>query len=393
MGFFDSKTKSKVALAPASGTEKEIRKYLKQQIKDLGPLSGQLIRNSLQQQDFTTQLYQRMLDEQNALDAAISPQERAEIEASRIRGVQGLGLTQDQILQSALQQIQQGASLTPEQQARIQQSADLAIQSGLSDLGKFRDDTLLQLRQSSASRGLRPSDTPIVDQFNRFGEESSRQAEQLVRQIRQQQAQQELQYPLQAGQLNLAQIGAAGDLAAQRRQFEALLNEQANQNRLNFGAGLQNQGLGLLNSQDPVRVFGSLLGLRSAGATTTNANIASGYQQAQAIGGALQGAAGFLALSDERAKTDVAPLDSRTVLRAIRPVRYRYREELGIPGEQAGVMAQDLQQAGLGLAVLDLEEEDGYLRVDPTKLVLPTLGLLADVSQRLEAIEGLGLAR
>jgi len=459
MGFFDSSTTSKTSVPGSTGTEKEIRKVLKAQAPGVKELSTGLLGQGVQQQDFVSQLFQRMLGQQNALNQAVTPEQQGQFEAERLRSLQGLGLSQDQILQQALGASQRGAQLTPEQQGFIGQSADLAIQSGLSDLNRYQQDTLQQLRNASATRGLRPGDTPITNQFSRVGEEGARQAQQLVSGIRQQQAQQSLQYPLQAGQLNLAQTGQAGDLAAQRAAFLGQLQQQAEANRLNYGGQQQQFGLQAAQAFDPTRAFDTLTTARGLNSRTKNSQNSSGFSNLMSslgavgsglsglsslgggsisgglsnIGGGLSsglgslgslfglgggaagagagaglaaagGAAGaggllsalgpLLMFSDERTKEQVEPLDSRSVLSEIRPVRYHYKPEIGIPGEQAGVMAQDLRRAGLGMAVVDLDEEgDGLLAVDAARLILPTLSLLADVSQRLEAVEGgLGMA-
>lgn len=389
--------KDKLRIPPASKTEKQIRKSIKRLEPQQTAFLEQLLQQSSGQQGFFDELVRRLGAQQTATEQLLPAESRGFLEADQLRNVYDLGFAEDDALQRALAF---RPELSSEQQARIAASADSAIGAGLSDLGRFRDQTFDQIRQNSAARGLRPTDTPILNEFTESGEEFGRQAEQLVRGIRGRQAELELDYPLQAGDLGLRQIGAASDIASRRRLFEAGLAEQSLQNRLALGTGIQARGLQFASQTNPASLLPSFLAARF-GAASSGGGGGAGFDAGSALGGAgalLQGigalrgtggAAGSTAggassfFSDERLKEDVEELDSEDVLRAIRSVRFRYTDPAHGEGEQIGLFAQDLQKAGLGFAV-EPDPQSGFLQVHSGKLAAAALALTADMSRRLE---------
>lgn len=250
MGFMDTvfgnnSTASTSARAP-SKYEKAISQVVSEEAKASQPLYNDLIAQSRAQQGYNTDLFNQYQGSLNAYNQAFSPEQQGQQIASWMQGLNDYG-TQDQGIQNQLMQMLQGgmANATPEQIALISQIAQNATDSGLSDLRKFQNDALYQIQQNAAGRGLRPSDTPILNQFGLTGEEYGRQAEQLISQIRQQQLQQQLAYPLQANQAQLQGLTSASDMANRRAQFQAGLASEAQQNAANYGRGITATGLGL----------------------------------------------------------------------------------------------------------------------------------------------------
>lgn len=288
MGGSGSETQVQKGPLQGTVTESELKALAKQQARSARPLMKQQFKQATQQsQGYGNELYGQQMGELGAYGQFMPPEMLAAINAQRYGTMQGMGLAQDQSLQNAMGLFQGGGNYgaSPEQQALIGQGADLAIQSGLSDFGHYRDQTMDQIRQDSASRGLRPSDTPILNEFSRFGQESDRQAQNFISGIRQQQAQQMLQYPLQAGQMQQNQLALASDMANRRAQFEATLAQNAQASRMNYGGGLQQQSLGLLGTVNP----GSILGPISGGGTTMSTSQPSGAAMGQSIGQSLLG--------------------------------------------------------------------------------------------------------
>lgn len=220
--------------------EKELQQLQLDRAKAAQPLFLSLLGQSGQEQGAASSLIGRALTEGQLFNQLFPAQEAAQNAVSRERNVQGLGDQDAEILAQLMEQLQAGPNATPEQIARIRAATDLGIESGLSDLGHFRDQTFESIRENSASRGLRPSDTPILNQFGRSGEEFGRQAQQFTQALRAQQILQELEIPFRDADLGLRSAGTASDLLNRRRTFESNVAQQAEAARLNLGSGLRN---------------------------------------------------------------------------------------------------------------------------------------------------------
>lgn len=98
---------------------------------------------------------------------------------------------------------------------------------------------------------------------------------------------------------------------------------------------------------------------------------------------------GAAAVSDERAKTGVQPADgrARSILDGLKAYSYRYKNPADGAGPQVGVMAQDLERAGLGHAVKDTPS--GKV-VDAGKAATSSLALTAALAKRVAKLEGRG---
>lgn len=110
------------------------------------------------------------------------------------------------------------------------------------------------------------------------------------------------------------------------------------------------------------------------------------------VGGVAQGgaAAGVTALlSDERAKTDISPLDAIAEhLRGAPGYRYRYKPGVGEDSavEHAGPMAQDLERGPFGKALVK-QGPDGFKRVDTGRLSLVNHAALASMRSELDRLK------
>lgn len=90
-------------------------------------------------------------------------------------------------------------------------------------------------------------------------------------------------------------------------------------------------------------------------------------------------------MSDERAKTDIKPLDAEALLEEISGITFRYKDPANGEGEQTGLSAQDVERAAPGAVV---EGDDGLKRLDNGKIGALTLAALADVHDRVKNLEG-----
>lgn len=105
-------------------------------------------------------------------------------------------------------------------------------------------------------------------------------------------------------------------------------------------------------------------------------------------GPAAAAAAGLVA-SDTRLKEDIDGADdeSRRVTDALKAYTFKYKDEKHGKGKQFGVMAQELERAGLGHAVIDTPE--GKM-VHGAKLATSNTAMIAALGKRVAELEGKG---
>jgi hypothetical protein len=202
-----------------------------------------------------------------------------------------------------------------------------------------------------------------------------------------------------------AAIGLSGAGMAQQAQMQdsqqagALMAGIAQQGRAqDIGLGAQNAQLTQqqqqMNNQQYLQLL-SQLGLMDANQLQayTQMRIAQMGQpnktgQYLMAGGQVLG--GLAMLSDETKKTDIAEAGDLTdqMLDALKPYRYRYKDEKFGQGERAGIMAQDLERSELGKKVVT-ETAEGKM-LDVNKTISAALAGLARVNERLRKVEGRG---
>lgn len=204
------------------------------------------------------------------------------------------------------------------------------------------------------------------------------------------------------------------NLAAQRLDLDAglgygnLANTASGQG-LNFLSQANQQGImaqgmsndmlqGMMNNQTSLvnQDRAAQAGIEGALRQQQMANDAQpGFWEQLALnvaGGAATGGGSALAtaaLSDERAKTDISPLDRiADHLRCAPGYSYRYREGFGEDPdvEHAGPMAQDLERGPFGKALVK-KGADGLRRVDTSRLSLVNHAALAGIRSELDELK------
>ncbi len=201
-------------------------------------------------------------------------------------------------------------------------------------------------------------------------------------------------------QQNLAaqQSMAAG--ASSNNQAMAARTAMMQQGRLGAGLAGQQSVAGLQERQQAQQALSqSLLGSRGQdlqgvlggygasnqayGAQISPNGDKSGIEK---NGPAIMGLLGGL-MSDKRIKTDIEDGDvkARRLLEGLKSYNYRYKDEKFGEGDQLGIMAQDLEAAGLGNAVTDTPQGK---RVDGAKLAAGLASTLPGLNKRLKALEG-----
>lgn len=281
------KTETKVKLPAPTAEEKAL---LSQQLK----LASSQLDNLSQVGDFTADVFQKMLPELvGQINQFLPQQQQITGDTLDFAGMQVSA--QGELLQSELDAIRNGVALTPEQEKLISDSANASIQSGLSDIGAFRDESLRTLAQETAiGRGLRPEDTPILDVGGRVINESTRQASDFISNVRAQEAQQKLQYPLAAGQFQAERTQAQQTFGANTMSFIEQLRQQAFQNRLALTTTAGGIGLDLAKIGPNPSTLAGLQNVRTASATTTGKQ-SGNFLDILKAGGALAGGIGGLA--------------------------------------------------------------------------------------------------
>jgi len=105
-------------------------------------------------------------------------------------------------------------------------------------------------------------------------------------------------------------------------------------------------------------------------------------------GGAVVGGLGMM-MSDRRLKTEIKDGDSKAkaITDKLKAYSYKYKDEKHGKGDQFGPMAQDMERAGLGHAVIETPE--GKM-VHGAKAALSGLALTAALAKRVKKLEGKG---
>lgn len=100
--------------------------------------------------------------------------------------------------------------------------------------------------------------------------------------------------------------------------------------------------------------------------------------------------------SDEKVKKEVTPADVAKFLDKIHPYTYRYKDpdsKGASPGQQVGVMAQDLEKSAVGRGLVSKDGPDGTRMVDYGKAGPLAFAALAQINERLNRVEGKGEVR
>lgn len=176
---------------------------------------------------------------------------------------------------------------------------------------------------------------------------------------------------IQSARIGSGMSGAAALAGIQERQA-------ANQ-------GLANMILQQRGQDANVALQGRQNALAGFGAYTTPMTPEKSWLEK--YGPALQGGIQAAAMSDRRLKKGIKDGDDHAnkVIAGLRAYAYKYKDERHGKGQQTGVMAQDLERAGLGHAVIDTPA--GKM-VHGAKAATSALGLVAALGRRVERLEG-----
>lgn len=177
---------------------------------------------------------------------------------------------EQELSQLDLERIRAGGKATPEEISMIDQATGAALEAGESDIGSFAQSQLGLLREELApQRGLRPTDSPILDRGGDVIKEAIRQQGQLATSLRGANAQARLQFPLQRGQ-------AIGGQSLALQQFQQSLREQAVRNRMALTGQAAQLGLGIAGMFNPAALQNIFSQERQTGKDTTETGHGAG---------------------------------------------------------------------------------------------------------------------
>lgn len=258
---------------------------------------------------------------------------------------QQLAPIQQELLELELEAIRTGPGATDEQKALIEQATQFAIQSGESDISRFRESGIELLRSELApSLGLRPGDTPVTLRADDLLAEATRQQGQLISNLRGAQVGAELNFPLAAGQFQATRTGAQQDIASSSSQFLSQLRQQIVQNNLAKTGQVGN--LNLQRASTPFAGSG-VLGVLSAGrGSTQDTSSSAGFGEiAGGIGGLLAGGAAVFAASSKKLKKNFRSLDHSETLNKVKSMDVqRWNYKLGDPEDHIGPYAEEFRK-------------------------------------------------
>lgn len=200
-----------------------------------------------------------------------------------------------------------------------------------------------------------------------------------------------------AGQRSLAQGGQPQNAAMAAR------NAAMNASRMGSGLAGQQAIAGLQERQNAQKALSdSIIGARGQdlqGALGSRQNAMGGYsagnagqpdktwwdQYGPALTGGVNGAVKIF--SDRRLKKDIEVGDdeANAAVKGLRAFTYKYKNQKFGAGGQLGIMAQDLEKAGLGQAVLETPEGKA---VDVGKLSGANTAMISALGRRLAKLEG-----
>lgn len=354
-------------LGPSQSTEVTQKVQLSPQQQELLNVQTQLAQLQLQYLQPYLQQQQIQLE---AFQQAVPGGDLSQFYQQQFEFSQHSQQQQQELMDLQLENIKRGYAATPQQKELINKAIDAQLKSGEIDLNRFQEKSLDLLRTELApSRGLRPTDTPIVNLGQNVAEEALRSYGQLETGLRGAGAQAELNFPLAVGQLQGSQAGFQQQLANQAVAFQQQLQQQAFANRLQLTGSAQ-----------------ATLGLQTPGGgaygSNTQGTLYAPYQNLADIGKFIGGIGSAIAGSSRRFKENPQPVDGDEVLEKLEALDVELWNYKGDAPTQlhVGPYAEDVQRLFVGIA------SDG-LTVNYNDLTGLLIAAVKSLSARVKQLE------
>jgi hypothetical protein len=328
---------------------------------------------------------------------------RAQLAAAGSRGfnpaaMRGAQMQGAEMLQTSANQAAQLRA--QEQQAAQQQFLQASLQQEQMQRQAAMQAAGLSLDQDVASQQARQAainaQGQIAGQFAGLGSQQAISQAELMQQAALANQGVKMQADLANQGASLQAQQATQDAALRAAMFNQQMGLNAWQSGQNVGMGWQGMGADLLGRQTGF-VMGADEAARQRNFLGQQADVAFGRQMlgsligaGGAVGAAYAGRSPTSTASDKRAKTNIKPNDQTLAfLEALTDNSYDYKEPNKpgrAPGRQYGPMAQDLEKTAMGKTAVT-EDADGTKMVDSARGFLLALSGLANVHQRLKALE------
>ncbi len=295
-------------------------------LEQLAPFQQELLTLSLDD-------LRRTSAESKALDAAISPADRAALQKSEFERSQRLGPIQDELLQLQLDSLRRGGAATPEQLAQIKAATNAGIEAGSADIDASTSRGIGLIADELANaRGLRLSDSPISSEAALLAREGQIQKGALTKNLRAAELTAGLNHPLAVQQLQSGINLSQQNLFQNAQQFQSELRNRAFQNRLALSGQTGQQGIGLAGIRGtPVSRGQSGYGTSEGPDNTLSS-----------VGALATGIGALAAFSDRRLKKDYGVVGQT---RSGVPLHvYRYKGEDASDPLRLGVMADEVER-------------------------------------------------
>lgn len=212
--------------------------------------------------------------------------------------------------------------------------SDLAIERGLGDIRTLREDSLRDIRNVLAPRrGLRPTDSPIIDRGQLVAREATRQGANLITGIRGQQAQLERALRERAFENRLRLSSAIGDVGFNTTRLG-----------LGFAAGIPVDTRGTLGAISSAQGRESRISNTAGPFGTT----AGGEGYIGPLGEMIGAGVGAAAASSSRSlKRTMGALDTEALMKAVKLLkldRWKWRSKSSDDSEHIGPYAEDMKE-------------------------------------------------
>lgn len=315
----------------------------------------------------------RQLEQQNAYQVGAAPTTGYQAQNAQAANINASGAqpyaNAQQGLLGALQAQAAGAGGPTLAQNQLQSGLNATLAS--------------QLSAQAAQRGLNPG-----QQQSNIQNQAAQAAAQAAGASAQTRAQEQMNSQGQLGQLTGQGVNQAAQ-QAQLTQQAALANQAAQNTQSQFGSNQQQQnwqfGQGI-GAQQQSQYNQALYDTSATQQKQNNQNLNTAVQ---GVGGLLNSVGGLVGLSDENEKTDISPVDTSGMLEAMHASAYRYKDPSApgaAPGMHVGPMAQELERDPVGATTV-VQNPDGTKGVDTGRLALTLAGALAQMHERVNALE------
>lgn len=241
----------------------ELTKRQLTSIDQLAPFQQQMLQIALDQM-------QQQAAQDKVINGAVSPEEQAALTRQQYQSALKAGPMQDEILQRQLDTIRLNGAASPEQLAMIKSAADTAITSANSDIDANTSRGIGLISDELAnSRGLRLSDSPMSSEAALLAREGEIQKGGVEKSLRANQANATLNYPLAVQGVQTASANASSQIAQAAQTFQQTLRQKAFENRMSITGNATSTGLGLASVGGGNAALSALANRNLAGATKT----------------------------------------------------------------------------------------------------------------------------